>query len=90
VTIIKKEVEIMSIIKTSGICAAVCSMVLVLLLGPASAVAPTTPTVCDELSDEKAYGFCNTFCEVLDCDWDPNASESACEALTRLPRFEKK
>jgi len=62
----------------SGICAAVCCMVL--LLGPALAVAKKTPTVCDDLSG-KAYGLCNAYCEALDCDWDPNASERACRSL---------
>ena len=58
----------------------ICSVVLVLLLIPTFAVAKKTPTVCDELKG-KAYGLCNAYCEALDCDWDPNASENACEAL---------
>jgi hypothetical protein len=70
----------MTFTKTSGIWVVVCSMVLVLLFGPASAVAKKTPTVCDDLSG-KAYGLCNAYCEALDCDWDPNASERACESL---------
>lgn len=55
-------------------------MVLVFLLGPAPAVAKKTPTVCDDLSG-KAYGLCNAYCEELDCDWDPNASEPKCDNL---------
>ena len=48
------------------------SILLVLLLIPAFAVAKKTPTVCDELKG-KAYGLCNSYCEASDCDWDPNA-----------------
>jgi hypothetical protein len=55
-------------------------MVIVFLLAPTLAVAKKTPTVCDDLKG-KAYGLCNAYCEALDCDWDPNASERACEAL---------
>ncbi|MCP4264386.1 MAG: hypothetical protein GY777_02225 [Candidatus Brocadiaceae bacterium] len=79
----------MNFTKTSVICVAVCSLFLVFVLGPTLAVAKKTPTVCDDLKG-KAYGLCNAYCEALDCDWDPNASGRACEALTRLPRFEKK
>ena len=70
----------MTFTKTSGILIVICSMVLVLLFAPTSAVAKKTPTVCDDLSG-KAYGLCNAYCEALDCDWNPNASERACEAL---------
>ena len=56
------------------------SILLVLLLIPAFAVAKKTPTVCDELKG-KAYGLCNSYCEASDCDWDPNAPESECESL---------
>jgi len=59
---------------------AVCAMLMVFLLWPTSATAKRTPTVCDGLKG-KAYGLCNAYCEALDCDWDPNASKRACEAL---------
>lgn len=68
----------MSFKKSSGICVAVLSVVF--LLVPSLALAKRNPTVCDDLRG-KAYGLCNAYCEALDCDWDPNASERACEVL---------
>jgi hypothetical protein len=79
----------MSFTKSSGICVAVFSMVLVLLLGTASTVASSTPTVCDELSDKEAYGLCNAYCEELDCDWDPNAPERKCDELRSINKGEE-
>jgi predicted esterase len=70
----------MRIKTSSGICVAAFSMVMVFLLIPSIALAKRGPTVCDDLSG-KAYGLCNAYCEALDCDWDPNASEVACEDL---------
>lgn len=70
----------MRIKKSSGICVAAFSMVLVFLLVPPLAVAKRDPTVCDDLKG-KAFGLCNAYCEALDCDWDPNASDRACETL---------
>ena len=70
----------MNFTKASVICVTVFSLVLVFMLGPTLAIAKKTPTVCDDLSG-KAYGLCNAYCEALDCDWDPNASERACESL---------
>jgi len=70
----------MNFTKTAVICVAVCILALAFLFGPTLAVAKKTPTVCDDLSG-KAYGLCNAYCEKLDCDWDPNASERACVAL---------
>jgi dienelactone hydrolase len=70
----------MRIKKSSGICVAAFSMVLVFLLVPPLTVAKRDPTVCDDLKG-KAFGLCNAYCEALDCDWDPNASERACESL---------
>ena len=70
----------MSFKKSSGICVAAFSMVLVFLLVPPLAVAKRGITVCDDLRG-KAFGLCNAYCEALDCDWNPNASERACEVL---------
>ncbi len=70
----------MRIKKTSGMFTAVCGLALVLLLGPSSAVASTTPTVCDDLSG-RANRLCHDFCEELDCDWDPNAPGPRCDNL---------
>jgi len=59
---------------------------MISVLGPMLAFAkhgPTVkqdPTLCDGLKG-KAHGLCNAYCEALDCDWDPNASERACEDL---------
>ncbi len=55
-------------------------MVMIVLFVPTYASAKQAPTVCDGLKG-KAYGLCNKYCEALDCDWDPNASKNACEAL---------
>ena len=41
---------------------------------------PGSPTVCDGL-DGDTYNMCNEYCEVQDCDWDPNANEDVCEYL---------
>jgi predicted esterase len=66
--------------KSSVICVAFFSMMLILLLGSTSAFASSTPTVCDGLSG-KAHGLCYDYCEALDCDWDPNAPEGKCDQL---------
>lgn len=50
------------------------------LLAPISAGAqtPTEDSVCDGLSGS-AFGLCNAYCEVMDCDSEaPNANEKAC------------
>ncbi len=36
-----------------------------------------SPSVC-EGETGRAFGLCNAYCEAMDCDWDPNASEKAC------------
>ncbi len=66
--------------KASVCCIAACCMVLIFLCGPPLANAKRAPSVCDGLKG-KAFGLCNAYCEALDCDWDPNASENACAAL---------
>jgi hypothetical protein len=70
----------MSFTKTSRIGFLVCSTLLVLLLGPARAVASPPATVCGDEPGEELE-LCNAFCEDLDCDWDPNVSERRCDKL---------
>lgn len=50
----------------------------ILLVAPAPAFA--SASVCDAESG-KARGLCTAYCEALDCDWDPHASERACGAV---------
>lgn len=49
---------------------------------------PSTETVCDEEGlTGSALGLCNAYCEAMDCDTNPKASESACNRV--LDIFQK-
>ena len=40
----------------------------------------SNPSVCDS-EKGRAFGLCNAYCEAMDCDWDPTASENACAQI---------
>ena len=42
--------------------------------------AQPTESVCDG-EQGAAYGLCNAFCDAMDCDGDPQASETACNKV---------
>ena len=35
--------------------------------------------MCDGLADGAAWGLCNAYCEAMDCDGTPKASDQACQ-----------
>lgn len=50
---------------------------------------PAVETICDEAGLTGAlWGLCNAYCEAMDCDTNPKASERACESV--LNNFHKK
>jgi hypothetical protein len=40
---------------------------------------PAEETVCDGVADGAAWGLCNAYCEAMDCDGTPKASDQACQ-----------
>lgn len=43
---------------------------------------PAVEAVCDGFSGA-AFGLCNSYCEAMDCDDNPRASQSACNRLAQ-------
>ncbi len=44
---------------------------------------PAEETVCDSLAGGEAWGLCNAYCEAMDCDGTPKASDQACERVLK-------
>ena len=44
---------------------------------------PAVETVCDGESGA-AFGLCNAYCEAMDCDSSPEASQTACDTVQDL------
>ena len=71
------EIEVMSFKNQSGIwTTGVC--ITLLLIVPMRGV--SAASVCDTESG-RANRLCQNYCETLDCDWDPFASEKKCNAV---------
>lgn len=67
----------MSFTRQRGLWAAVICLIALLVV-PLRVTG--SPSVCDGESGE-AHKLCDAYCEVLDCDWDANTSERACNAV---------
>ena len=55
-------------------------LLIAFIIVPCIAMAQAPESVCDNEAGA-AYGLCNAYCDAMDCDGEPQASQTACDKV---------